>query len=87
MLVSMDTLLVVNLGDDYIFSDASLSSSASLGGGSGGAIEVIIGPDGGHGGDAVQELGGHFVMLQPHLHRQRVMTLQLQMIFVQLVSL
>ena len=26
----------VNLGDDYIFSDASLSSSASLGGGSGG---------------------------------------------------
>ena len=53
----------VNLGDDYIFSDASLSSSASLGGGSGGAIEVIISPDGGHGSDAVQELGGHFVML------------------------
>ena len=53
----------VNLGDDYIFSDASLSSSASLGSGSGGAIEVIISPDGGHGSDAVQELGGHFVML------------------------
>ena len=53
----------VNLGDDHIFSDASLSSSASLGSGSGGAIEVIVSPDGGHGSDAVQELGGHFVML------------------------
>ena len=44
----------VNLGDDFIFSDASLSSSASIGSGSGGAIEVIISPDGGHGNDAVQ---------------------------------
>ena len=52
----------VNLGDDYIFSDASLSSSASLGSGSGGAIEVIISPKNGHGNDAVGELGGHYVM-------------------------
>jgi hypothetical protein len=53
----------VNLGDDYIFSDASLSSSSSLGsGGSGGAIEVIISPDGGHGSNAVTELGGHYIM-------------------------
>ena len=52
----------VNLGDDYIFSDASLSSSASLGSGSGGAIEVIISPDDGHGFNAVTELGGHYVM-------------------------
>ena len=52
----------VNLGDDYIFSDTSLSSSASLGSGSGGAIEVIISPKNGHGNDAVGELGGHYVM-------------------------
>ena len=52
----------VNLGDDYIFSDSSLSSSASLGSGSGGAIEVIISPKNGHGNDAVGELGGHYVM-------------------------
>ena len=52
----------VNLGDDYIFSDASLSSSASLGSGSGGAIEVIISPDDGHGNNAVTELGAHYVM-------------------------
>ena len=52
----------VNLGDDYIFSDASLSSSASLGSGTGGAIDVIISPVGGHGSNAVTELGGHYVM-------------------------
>jgi hypothetical protein len=52
----------VNLGDDYIFSDASLSSSTSLGSGSGGAIEVIISPDDGHGNNAVTELGAHYVM-------------------------
>ena len=52
----------VNLGDDFIFSDSSLSSSASIGSGSNGAIEVIISPKGGHGNDAVAELGGHYVM-------------------------
>ena len=52
----------VNLGDDYIFSDASLSSSTSLGSGSSGAIEVIISPDDGHGNNAVTELGAHYVM-------------------------
>ena len=52
----------VNLGDDFIFSDASLSSSTSLGSGTGGAIDVIISPVGGHGSNAVTELGGHYVM-------------------------
>ena len=56
------TFGTVNLGDDFIFSDSSLSSSASLGSGSGGAIEVIISPKEGHGNDAVTELGGHYVM-------------------------
>ena len=52
----------VNLGDAYIFSDASLSSSSSLGSGSGGEIEVIISPKGGHGSNAVTELGGHYIL-------------------------
>jgi len=53
----------VNLGDDYIFSDSSLSSSTSLGSsGTGGAIDVVISPKNGHGYDAVVELGGHYVM-------------------------
>nr|BAR35961.1 baseplate wedge [uncultured Mediterranean phage uvMED] len=57
------TFGTVNLGDDFIFSDSSLSSSTTLGAsGSGGAIEVIISPKEGHGNNAVTELGGHYVM-------------------------
>ena len=52
----------VNLGDTYIFSDISLSTSTSLGSGSGEVISVIISPQGGHGSMSVKELGGHYVM-------------------------
>ena len=56
------TFGTVNLGDDFIFSDASLSTSSTLGSGTGGAVNVVISPKGGHGNDAIGELGGHFVM-------------------------
>ena len=56
------TFGTVNLGNDFIFSDSTLSSSSTLGSGTGGAVEVIISPKGGHGNDAIGELGGHFVM-------------------------
>tara|TARA_B100000965_G_scaffold239244_2_gene200599 strand:+ start:8604 stop:10103 length:1500 start_codon:yes stop_codon:yes gene_type:complete len=52
----------VNLGSSYTFSDSSLSTSSSMGSGSGGAVDVIISPKNGHGYDAVVELGGHYVM-------------------------
>ncbi len=52
----------VNLGSDYIFSDSSLSSSSSIGSGSGASIEIIISPDDGHGKNVVTELGAHYVM-------------------------
>jgi hypothetical protein len=50
----------VDLGN--VFSDTGLSSAANIGSGSGGAVEPIISPKGGHGKDAVHELGAHFVM-------------------------
>ena len=56
------TFATVNLGSDYIFSDSSLTSSSTLGSGTGGAITVIISPKGGHGFTAIDELGGHYVM-------------------------
>jgi len=52
----------VNLGSAFTFSDDALTSSSSIGSGSGGSISVIISPKGGHGFDAVAELGGHYVM-------------------------
>ena len=52
----------VNLTAAFIFSDSSLSSSSTLGSGSGGAITVISSPDDGHGKNVVTELGAHYVM-------------------------
>ena len=52
----------VNLGSSYTFSDAALSSSSSMGSGTGGAVGVIISPKKGHGYSAINELGGHYVM-------------------------
>jgi hypothetical protein len=51
----------VNLASGYTFSNAALTSASAIGG-SGGSIGVIIGPKGGHGFNAVEELGGHYVM-------------------------
>ena len=56
------TFGTVNLGSTFTFSDSTLSSASSMGSGTGGAVEVIISPKGGHGNDAIAELGGHFVM-------------------------
>ena len=52
----------VNLGASYTFSAAALSSSSSMGSGTGGAVGVIISPKNGHGYSAINELGGHYVM-------------------------
>ena len=52
----------VNLASGYTFSDAALTSSSPIGG-SGGSIRVVISPKGGHGSNAVDQLGGHYVML------------------------
>ena len=61
------TFGTVNLGDDYIFSDTALSSSSSIGSGTGGVVTVVISPKEGHGNDAVVELGGHYVMMRTTL--------------------
>ena len=45
-----------------VFSDTGLSSSANIGSGTGGDVRVIISPKDGHGKNAVEELGGHFVI-------------------------
>ena len=45
-----------------VFSDTGLSSSANMGSGTGGDVRVIISPKDGHGKNAVEELGGHFVI-------------------------
>ena len=51
-----------NISLTNVFSDAALSSSTTVGSGTGASIRPIISPKGGHGSNAVNELGGHFVM-------------------------
>jgi len=61
------TFANVDLTDTY--SDALLSVSASMGAGVGGAVVPIVSPKGGHGADAVTELGGHYVMMNVKLEQ------------------
>ena len=56
------TFGTINLSAGNTFSDATLTTAAAIGG-SGSAIDVIISPKGGHGSNAVKELGGHFVIV------------------------
>ena len=57
----------VDLSD--VYSDAALSSSTSIGAGTSGVVTPIISPKGGHGKDAVAELGGHYVMMNTKLEQ------------------
>jgi len=60
---------VTTAGSGYTFATISDADINTAGGGSlsGSNINVIIGPKGGHGSNAVEELGGHYVMLQSSL--------------------
>ena len=60
------TFGTVTLTDATVFTDSSLSSAVSTGdmnNGSGGAIQVMISPKKGHGFNAINELGGHYVLM------------------------
>ena len=62
---------VTTAGSGYTFAtinDADIVAATNAGGaGSGSNLKVIIQPKGGHGSNAVEELGGHYVMMQASL--------------------
>jgi hypothetical protein len=56
----------VTLTDATVFTNALLTTAVTtnnINGGSGGAIQIVIGPKDGHGFNAVTELGGHYIMM------------------------
>lgn len=57
----------VNLTD--VYTDSALTTSGNIGSGTGGAVVPIISPKGGHGFDAIAELGGHYVMMNSKLEQ------------------
>ena len=68
---SIATATVTTAGSGYTFAyirDADIIAATNAGGaGSGSNLNVIIPPKGGHGSNAVKELGGFFVMLNKSL--------------------
>ena len=61
------TFATVDLTDTY--SDSALTLSSSIGAGVAGSITPIISPRGGHGFNAVEELGAHYVMMNTKLEQ------------------
>ena len=60
---TIQSITVTSIGSGYTFANVSISG----GGGSGAAGIVEIEPSGGHGSDAISELGGHYLMFNPRL--------------------
>jgi hypothetical protein len=52
-----------------LYDSSALSTPASIGSGVGGAVVPIISPKGGHGKNAIKELGGHYVMMNTKLEQ------------------
>jgi len=67
---------VTNIGQDYTFGYITVADinagTNSAGGGSGAELDCIIEPKGGHGSNAIEELGGYFVMLNTNFEAGEV---------------
>ena len=58
-----------NIDLTNVYTDTGLNTAGNIGSGTGGSVQPIISPNGGHGKDAVHELGGHFVMTNVKLEQ------------------
>ena len=61
------TFGTVDLTD--VYTDTGLTTAGNIGSGTGGVVQPIISPKGGHGFNAVRELGGHYVMMNTKLEQ------------------
>ena len=59
---SVTSVTGVAVGTGYTFADCNIDNISGIGGGSGAVVVPIIGPKGGHGYNAMEELGGFYVM-------------------------
>ena len=61
------TFGTVDLTD--VYTTNTLATATTMGGGTGGAIDVVISPRVGHGHDAISELAAHYVMMNARLEQ------------------
>jgi hypothetical protein len=60
---TVNTITLSSYGSGYTYADGQISG----GGGSGATVKVILSPPGGHGSDAISELGGSNIILNPRV--------------------
>ena len=61
---TISTIVITNPGSSYTFATVTITDSAS---GSNASARAIISPPGGHGSDALRELGGSYIIMNPRL--------------------
>ena len=59
---AVTSVAAVNAGSKYTFADCNIDNISGIGAGTGAIVTPIIGPAGGHGSNAVNELGGFYIM-------------------------
>ena len=62
---TISNIIVTNPGREYTY--ATVTVTDTTGAGSNAALRAIISPPGGHGSDALRELGGSYLLLNPRL--------------------
>ena len=63
---TISNIVVINPGLNYTYADVTVTDTGS---GSNASVRAIISPPGGHGSDALRELGGAYLVLNPRLQR------------------
>jgi len=63
---TISNIVVINPGLNYTYADVTVTDTGS---GSNASVRAIISPPGGHGSDALRELGGAYLILNPRLQR------------------
>ena len=58
---------VTTAGTGYTFATVDVANISSIGGGSNGVLTPLVGPKGGHGYNALKELGAYYVMMNTSL--------------------
>lgn len=62
---AVDSILITNKGQNYTYANATINQAGGVG--EGATVRVIMSPQGGHGANPVEELGGSFVIINSQL--------------------